>query len=122
MKLGFNLLLWTTHVVDEHLPILDRLKATGYDGVEVPLFEGEVGHYAGLGRTLKEAGLGATTVTVRVGATAVRPSASVTVRFTACAGGTANRKPFPTRARDGSLRIRAFSKKPPCHPTTYPPE
>jgi D-psicose/D-tagatose/L-ribulose 3-epimerase len=64
MKLGFNLLLWTTHVVDEHLPILDRLKATGYDGVEVPLFEGEVGHYAGLGRTLKEAGLGATTVTV----------------------------------------------------------
>jgi D-psicose/D-tagatose/L-ribulose 3-epimerase len=64
MKLGFNLLLWTTHVVDEHVPVFDRLKATGYDGVEIPLFEGEVGHYAALGRALKQAGLGATTVTV----------------------------------------------------------
>ena len=36
MKLGFNLLLWTTHVVDEHVPLFDRLKATGYDGVEIP--------------------------------------------------------------------------------------
>ena len=42
MKLGFNLLLWTTHVVDEHVPLFDRLKATGYDGVEIPLFEGDV--------------------------------------------------------------------------------
>ena len=24
MKLGFNLLLWTTHVVDEHVPLFDR--------------------------------------------------------------------------------------------------
>lgn len=64
MKLGFNLLLWTTHVIEEHLPVFDRLKATGYDGVEIPLFEGEVGHYAHLGRALRDAGLGATTVTV----------------------------------------------------------
>ena len=42
MKLGFNLLLWTTHVLDEHVPLFDRLKATGYDGVEIPLFEGDV--------------------------------------------------------------------------------
>ena len=64
MKLGFNLLLWTTHVVDEHTPLFDRLKATGYDGVEIPLFEGEVSHYQRLGRTLKDAGLGASAVTV----------------------------------------------------------
>src|SRR6476620_5246500 len=49
MKLGFNLLLWTTHVVGEHAPLLDRLKATGYDGVEIPLFEGDAAHYAKLG-------------------------------------------------------------------------
>ena len=27
MKLGFNLLLWTTHVTEEHWPLLDALKA-----------------------------------------------------------------------------------------------
>ena len=56
MKLGFNLLLWTTHVVDEHVPLFDRLKATGYDGVEIPLFEGEVSHYKRLGRIRKTPG------------------------------------------------------------------
>jgi D-psicose/D-tagatose/L-ribulose 3-epimerase len=64
MKLGFNLLLWTTHVVDEHVPLFERLKATGYDGVEIPLFEGDVAHYARLGRNLKDAGLGSSAVTV----------------------------------------------------------
>jgi D-psicose/D-tagatose/L-ribulose 3-epimerase len=64
MKLGFNLLLWTTHVVDEHVPLFDRLKTTGYDGVEIPLFEGEVSHYKRLGRIVKDAGLAASAVTV----------------------------------------------------------
>jgi D-psicose/D-tagatose/L-ribulose 3-epimerase len=64
MRLGFNLLLWTTHVVDEHVPLFDRLKQTGYDGVEIPLFEGEVSHYKRLGRILKDAGLAASAVTV----------------------------------------------------------
>jgi D-psicose/D-tagatose/L-ribulose 3-epimerase len=64
MRLGFNLLLWTTHVVDEHVALFDRLKQTGYDGVEIPLFEGEVSHYKRLGRILKEAGLAASAVTV----------------------------------------------------------
>ena len=64
MKLGFNLLLWTTHVVGEHAPLLDRLKATGYDGVEIPLFEGDAAHYAKLGSRLKGAGLSSSAVTV----------------------------------------------------------
>lgn len=64
MKLGFNLLLWTTHVVDEHLRLFDRLKATGYDGVEIPLFEGDVAHFKRIGGKLKDAGLESTTVTV----------------------------------------------------------
>lgn len=64
MKTGFNLLLWTTHVTEQHLPLLERLKAAGYDGVEVPLFEGEVRHFERIGRELTEHGLGCTTVTV----------------------------------------------------------
>jgi len=66
-KLGFNLLLWTTHVTDAHLPIVERLKATGYDGVEVPLFEGTPDHYAALGNRLRTLGLGATGIGVMPG-------------------------------------------------------
>ena len=64
MKTGFNLLLWTTHVTEQHLPLLAKLKACGYDGVEVPLFEGAVGHFRGLGRAIADHGLACTTVAV----------------------------------------------------------
>jgi D-psicose/D-tagatose/L-ribulose 3-epimerase len=67
VKLGFNLLLWTTHVTDEHWPIIEKLKATGYDGVEIPMFEGEPEHYARLGARLRDAGLGSTGVGVMPG-------------------------------------------------------
>lgn len=68
MKLGFNLLLWSTYITDEHWPIIERLKATGYDGVEIPLFEGTVAHYEALGKRLKSAGLAATGIGVMPGA------------------------------------------------------
>ena len=42
MKYGFNLLLWTGHVTDEHVPVLEALKRTGYESVEVPIFEGTI--------------------------------------------------------------------------------
>ena len=64
MLLGFNLLLWTTHVTDEHFPLFAELKKAGYDGVELPIFEGEPEHFARLGRILKEEGLRCTGVTV----------------------------------------------------------
>ncbi len=67
MRLGFNMLLWTTHVTDAHWPIIETLQATGYDGVEIPMFEGEVGHYEKLGRRLQAQGLGATGITVMPG-------------------------------------------------------
>lgn len=57
VKLGFNLLLWATHVTDEHMPIIEDLKATGYDGVEVPMFEGDPEHFRKLGQRLKDIGL-----------------------------------------------------------------
>ncbi len=64
MKIGFCMLLWTTHVTEKHRPILEALKATGYDGVEVPVFEGTPDHYARVGRMLDELDLGRTAITV----------------------------------------------------------
>jgi D-psicose/D-tagatose/L-ribulose 3-epimerase len=64
MKLGFNLLLWTPHVTLAHEPILKALKKTGYDGVEIPMFEGDPDHYARLGELLDRLGLGRTVVSV----------------------------------------------------------
>jgi D-psicose/D-tagatose/L-ribulose 3-epimerase len=62
MKTGFNLLLWTTHVTAEHTPILKSLKRAGYDGVEIPVFEGAPDHYARLGETLDKLGVGRSVV------------------------------------------------------------
>ncbi len=45
MKTGMNLLLWTTHVTEEHFPLFAKLKKAGYDGVELPLFAGDATHY-----------------------------------------------------------------------------
>jgi D-psicose/D-tagatose/L-ribulose 3-epimerase len=67
VKLGFCLLLWTTHVTDEHWPIVEKLKATGYDGIEVPMFEGDVAHYEKLGKRLQAAGLKSTGIGVMPG-------------------------------------------------------
>ena len=58
-----NLLLWTGHVAEEHVPILRALKATGFDGVEVPIFDpSDVSHYTWLGGVLDEIGLERTCV------------------------------------------------------------
>ena len=64
MKLGFNLLLWTPHVTAQHEGILRDLKKTGYDGVEIPMFEGDPEHYARLGALLDNIGLDRTVVSV----------------------------------------------------------
>jgi D-psicose/D-tagatose/L-ribulose 3-epimerase len=64
IKIGFCMLLWTTHVTRAHRPILEDIKATGYDGVEIPVFEGAAEHYAELGRMLDDIGLERTAITV----------------------------------------------------------
>lgn len=64
MKYGFCLLLWTGHVTLEHLPLIRTLKKTGYDGIEIPLFEGTPDHYARLGEAIAKLQLGVTTVSV----------------------------------------------------------
>ncbi len=64
MKLGFNLLLWTTHVTPDLLPTLQALKAAGYDGVEVPVFQGTPTHYCRIKTMLDDAGLQSTVVAI----------------------------------------------------------
>ena len=78
MKLGFNMLLWATHVTDAHLPIIEDIKKTGYDGVEVPMFEGDPEHYRKLGARLRDIGLEATGVSVMPGGgkNAISPDAA----------------------------------------------
>jgi D-psicose/D-tagatose/L-ribulose 3-epimerase len=62
MRYGFNLLLWSTHITSEHFPIFESLKKTGYDGVEIPIFEGDAAHYQSVRKELDNQGLKTTTV------------------------------------------------------------
>ena len=62
MKIGMCMLLWTTHVTEDHANLLRDIKATGFDGVEVPIFEGAADHYARLGALLDETGLQRTAI------------------------------------------------------------
>ena len=62
MKTGFCMFLWTTSVAKKHEPLLRDIKATGYDGVEIPVFAGTPDDYARLGDTLDRMGLERTAV------------------------------------------------------------
>lgn len=58
------MLLWTGHVTDEDLPMLEVLKKVGFDGVEIPVFGGEVAEFEKVGKAIKDNGLGCSSVTV----------------------------------------------------------
>jgi D-psicose/D-tagatose/L-ribulose 3-epimerase len=62
MKIGFCMFLWTTHVTKKHEALLKDIKATGYDGVEIPIFEGTPDDYRRLGGMLDRIGLERTAV------------------------------------------------------------
>ena len=62
MRIGMCMFLWTTHVTAEHIPLLKDIRATGFDGVEIPIFEGSVDDYRRLGVMLDEIGLDRTAV------------------------------------------------------------
>jgi D-psicose/D-tagatose/L-ribulose 3-epimerase len=64
MLLGFNMLLWASQLTDDHFPMLAKIKAAGYDGVELPLFGGTPELYELVGREIKNNGLRATAVCV----------------------------------------------------------
>ena len=63
MKIGMNMLLWTGHVTQEHVPALKAIKATGFDGVEIPVFDASAeAHYRWLAGVLDDIGLERTVV------------------------------------------------------------
>ncbi len=65
MKFGMNLLLWTDHMHDGLLPVLEQLKKLGYDGVELPIFDPKPELYTPWKKKLADLGLACTAVTVR---------------------------------------------------------
>ena len=64
MKIGFCMLLWTTSLDESHRRLLEDIRATGYDGVEVPVFGGTPDDYARVGRMLDAIGLERTAISV----------------------------------------------------------
>lgn len=66
MKFGMNMLLWTDDATEERfLPLFEKLKKIGYDGVEIPIFNADVKKFEALGKRLDDIGLERTGVTVR---------------------------------------------------------
>lgn len=64
MKLGINLYLWSDHMHDGLMPVLESLKQIGYDGVEVPIFDLDTRAWARWARRLDDLGLQRTANTV----------------------------------------------------------
>jgi D-psicose/D-tagatose/L-ribulose 3-epimerase len=78
MKYGLNLLLWTDRMHDGMVPIVEKIKALGYHGIEMPIFELDESLHRQWGKRLDELGLERTAVTVRnAGDNPISPSASV---------------------------------------------
>lgn len=65
MRYGMNLLMWTDTLTDQMLPLLDQLQQIGYDAVEIPAFDPNVGNYAKWGKRFDELGLSRTGTAVR---------------------------------------------------------
>ena len=62
MKIGMCMFLWTTSVGRKHEKLLRDIKDTGFDGVEIPIFEGTPDDYRRLGDLLDRIGLERTAV------------------------------------------------------------
>ena len=78
MKYGMNLLLWSGSIGPEHYQLLADLKATGFDGVEIPVFGGTAADYKPLRAELDKNGLKCTTVTILTAeSNAISPDAAV---------------------------------------------
>lgn len=78
MKYGLNLLLWTDRMHDGMRPVVEKIKALGYDGVEIPIFELDEPLHRRWGTTFDGLGLERTAVTVRgPGDNPISPSAAV---------------------------------------------
>ena len=62
MKIGMCMFLWTTSVGRKHEKLLRDIRQSGFDGVEIPIFEGTPDDYRRLGELLDRIGLERTAV------------------------------------------------------------
>ncbi len=67
MKFGINTLLWTAAFGEEHFPLLARIKAAGFDGVEIARFSFDGFPIAKVRRALADSGLECTVCTALSG-------------------------------------------------------
>ena len=63
-KIGFNVLAWSAEISEQLFPILDRLKAIGYDGAEFFIGDTDAKSCRLVGDYCKKIGLEVTAVTV----------------------------------------------------------
>jgi D-psicose/D-tagatose/L-ribulose 3-epimerase len=63
-KIGMNLLLWGTEINESLFPVLEQIKAAGYDGVEVPIFDTNPDHWTSWRKKLDELQLNRVAVTI----------------------------------------------------------
>jgi D-psicose/D-tagatose/L-ribulose 3-epimerase len=63
MKTGMNLLLWTTNVNQDSFQLISDLGEMGFDGVELPIGEGDEDQYNSVKKELDRLGMGCTAVT-----------------------------------------------------------
>ncbi len=64
MKYGINLYLWADDMRDGLMPVLEKLKKVGYDGVEVPIFDLDLAKWKLWAKRLDDLGLERTANTV----------------------------------------------------------
>jgi D-psicose/D-tagatose/L-ribulose 3-epimerase len=64
MKYGINLYLWADDMYDGLMPVLEKLKTMGYDGVEVPIFDLDQAKWKLWAKRLDDLGLERTANTV----------------------------------------------------------
>jgi D-psicose/D-tagatose/L-ribulose 3-epimerase len=64
MKLGINLYLWADDMHEALMPVLEKLKEIGYDGVEVPIFDLDQAKWKTWSKRLDDLGLERTANTV----------------------------------------------------------
>ena len=60
MKFSMNLLLWIDTLNQDQLPLLDMVKAIGFDSVELPMFDRDAANAAVWGKALDNLGLSRT--------------------------------------------------------------
>jgi D-psicose/D-tagatose/L-ribulose 3-epimerase len=62
MKIGMCMFLWSSNIDASHESLLSDIRKTGFDGVEIPIFEGTPDDFASTGKMLDKLGLERTAV------------------------------------------------------------